>query len=66
MTKAMSKVASAPGRHGFWSAYLPHYLDADDAIQADPRIDRKFVEFTTAVTAMATRAAAKKKSKKAA
>jgi hypothetical protein len=61
MTKAMSTVAGAPGRHGFWSAYLPDYLDADGAIKVDARIDRTFVEFTTAVTALATRAAAGKR-----
>jgi len=48
-------------RHGFWLTYLPHFLDEHGEIKQDPGIDRRFVEFTTAVTAMATHAAAGKR-----
>ena len=41
--------------------YLPPYLDERGEIKADPGIDRAFVEFTTAVAAVATRAAAGKR-----
>jgi hypothetical protein len=51
-----------PGaRRGLWLTYLPQYLDEHGEIKGDPGIDRRFVEFTTAVVAMATRAAAGKR-----
>jgi hypothetical protein len=38
--------------------YLPRYLDEYGESKGDPVINRRFIEFTTAVVAMATRAAA--------
>ena len=56
MKKPIVNVADAPGRRGFSLMYLPHHLDMNGDIKVDPGIDRALVEFTTAVTAMATRA----------
>ena len=75
MTKPIINVADARGgtvvtpgrlkvsseRRGLWLTYLPHHLDEDGEIKGEPGIDRTFVEFTTAVVAMATRAAAGKR-----
>lgn len=59
MTSDLHRVS--PQRHGLWLMYLPRYLDESGEIKADPGIDRGFVEFTAAVVARATRAAAGKR-----